>query len=202
MSVIKLRSSYWHLQFLNDFSLLMVEAHLPGLEHILFVIEDSQTCQMSSENSFNQGYCSGRPLKWPLDLKHAPVSLDCNCCPQFILSVFLSLTTNIKDKSLIQRWSVGKANGILNQLKMKTETVIGLVCLILNVLPTWGADSTIQWHSCVSVASFSRNLPSFIWIAFFPISRLKFLFVCRKSFLFWVGVVWVEMKTALFDFWN
>ena len=92
LSVIKLRSSYRHLQFLNDLGLLMVEAHLSSLEYILFVIVDSQTCQMSSENSLNQGNSSSLPLECPLDLKHAPVSLDSDGCPQFILSVFLRLS--------------------------------------------------------------------------------------------------------------
>ena len=85
-----------NLLFLNDFGLLHVELVLALPEHHLFAVVEGKPAAVASEHALDCPACSHLLLETPLDAKHSPVGLNCDCGQSLLLTVFLSVTKRIK----------------------------------------------------------------------------------------------------------
>ena len=63
---------------------------VPRLPHIVV----AQASDVASEDPRDENARSNLLLEHPLDLKHAPVCLNCDSCQSLLLSVFFSFTKN------------------------------------------------------------------------------------------------------------
>ena len=84
------------LLFLNDFRLLDVELVLSVPKHLLLDVVEGKSTSVASEHALDGSACSNLLFETPLDAKHPPVSLNCDCGQPLRLTVFLSVTTRIK----------------------------------------------------------------------------------------------------------
>ena len=85
-----------NLLFLNDFGLLHVELVLSLPEHHLLAVVEGKPAAVAPEHALDCPAGSHLLLETPLDAKHPPVSLNCDCGQPLRLTVFLSVTTRIK----------------------------------------------------------------------------------------------------------